>query len=64
MLGLVRDPFHPRVIAVARKKNKKNNGHSAKSAGSRLNLNTRTPLTHRSRSGLIMLSRRSVGTYQ
>ena len=35
------------------------------SAGSRLYLNTHTPLTHRSRSGLAMpLSRQSVGIYQ
>ena len=38
--------------------------HSAKSAGGRLHLNTHTPLTQRSRSGLTMpLSRHSVGTY-
>ena len=37
--------------------------HSAKSAGGRLHLNTYTPLTQRSQSGLTMLSRRSVGTY-
>ena len=38
---------------------------SAKSAGGRLQLNTHTPLTQRSRSGLTMpLSRHSVGTYQ
>ena len=42
----------------------KDAGHSAKSAGGRLHLNTRTPLTQRSRSGLIMpLSRHSAGTY-
>ena len=39
-------------------------GHSAKSAGGRLHLNTHTPLTQRSRSGLTMpLSWYSVGTY-
>ena len=39
--------------------------HSAKSAGGRLHLNTRTPLTQQSRSGLTMpLCRHSVGTYQ
>ena len=39
--------------------------HSAKSAGGRLHLNTRTPLTQQSRSGLTMpLSRHSMGTYQ
>ena len=39
--------------------------HSAKSAGGRLHLNTHTPLTQQSWSGLTMLlSRHSVGTYQ
>ena len=39
-------------------------GHSAKSAGGMLHLNTHTPLTQRSRSGLTMpLSRHSVRTY-
>ena len=33
----------------------KDPGHSAKSAGGRLHLNTHTPLTKRSRSGLTML---------
>ena len=43
----------------------KDPGHSAKSAGVRLHLNTHTPLTHRSRSGLTLpLSRQSVGIYQ
>ena len=43
----------------------KDPGHSAKSAGGRLHVNTRTPLTQRSRSGLTMpLSRQNVGTYQ
>ena len=38
-------------------------GHSAKSAGGRFHLNTHTPLTQRSPSGLTMpLSRHSVGT--
>ena len=36
---LFRYPFHPRVTAVARK----DPGHSAKSAGGRLQLNTHTP---------------------
>ena len=41
----------------------KDPGHFAKSAGGRLHLNTHTPLTQRSRSGLTMpLSRHSVGT--
>ena len=40
-------------------------GHSAKSAGVRLHLSTRTPLTQLSRSGLtIPSSRHSVGTYE
>ena len=40
-------------------------GHSAKSAGGRLHLNTHTPLTQQSWSGMTMpLSRHSVGTYQ
>ena len=66
MPTLIRCPFHPpppthplprpRVTAVAR--------NSAKSAGCRLHLNTHTPMTQQSRSGLtIALSRHSVGTY-
>ena len=43
----------------------KDHGHSAKSASGSLHLNTHTPLTQRSRSGLTKpLSRHSVGTYQ
>ena len=43
----------------------KDPGHSAKSAGGRLHLNTHTPLTQRSRSGLTRpLSRHYVGTYR
>ena len=43
----------------------KDPGHSAKSAGGRLHLNTYTPMTHRSKSGQTMpLSRQSVGIYQ
>ena len=43
----------------------KDPGHPAKSAGGRLHLNTHTPLTQQSWSGLTMpLSRQSVGTYQ
>ena len=43
----------------------KDPSHSTKSAGGRLHLNTHTPLTQRSWSGLSMLpSRHSVGTYQ
>ena len=42
----------------------KDPGHFVKSAGGRLHLNTNTPLTRLSRSGLTMpLSRHSVGTY-
>ena len=42
----------------------KDPGHSAKSAGGRLHLNTPTPLTQRSQSELTMsLSRHSVGAY-
>ena len=43
----------------------KDPGHSAKSAGGRLYLNTHTHLTKRGRSGLTMpLSRHRVGAYQ
>ena len=55
-LGLFRDPFlyyHPHWHV-------KDPGHSAKSAGGRLHLNTHTPLTQPSQSG--PLSRHSVGT--
>ena len=45
----------PRVSTEAR-------GHSAKSADDRLHPNTHTPLTQRSRSGLSVLSKHSVGT--
>ena len=42
----------------------KDPGYSAKCTSGRFHLNTHTPLTHRSRSGLTMpLSRHSVGTY-
>ena len=50
-------PSH--VTTVARKRP----GHSVKRAGGRLPLNMHTPLTQRSRNGLIMLSRHSVGIY-
>ena len=60
MLTLIWCPFHPRITVEACKRLR----HSAKSAGGRLHLNTHTPLTQRSRSGLTMpLSRHSVGTY-
>ena len=43
----------------------KDAGHSAKIAGGRLHLNTNTPLTQQSRSGLTMLlSRHCMGIYQ
>ena len=43
----------------------KDPGHSAKSVGGRLHLNTHTPWTQQSQSGLTMpLSQHSVGTYQ
>ena len=41
----------------------KDPGHSAKSADGRLHLNTHTPLTQWSQSGLTVLSRHSGGTY-
>ena len=42
----------------------KDSGHSAKSAGGRLHINTHAPLTQRRRNGLTMLlSRHSIGTY-
>ena len=57
--------FGVRSIPVLSQWHVQDPGHSAKSAGGRLHLNTHTPLTHRSRSGLTMpLSRHSVGTYQ
>ena len=57
--------FGVRTIPVLPQWYVKDPGHSAKSAGGRLHLNTHTPLTHRSRSGLIMpLSRQSVGISQ
>ena len=58
VLTLIRCPFHPRVTAVARKRPRP----FCQSAGGRLHLNMRTPLTQRSRSGLTMpLSRHRVG---
>ena len=56
--------FGVRSIPVLPQWQVKDPGQSAKSAGGRLQLNTHTPLTHRSRSGLTMpLSRHCVGTY-
>ena len=43
---------------------KKGPGHSAKSEGGRQHLNTLTSLTQQRRSGLSMVSRHNVGTYQ
>ena len=60
VLTLIQRPFHPRVIAVARKRH----SHSAKSAGGRLHLYMLKPLTQQSQSGLAMpLCRHSGGTY-
>ena len=51
-----------RSIPVLQQWHVKDPGHSAKSTGGRLHLNTHTPLTQRSRGGLTMpLSRHSVG---
>ena len=56
-----RCPFHP----VLPQRHAKDPGHTAKSAGGKLYLNTHTALAKRSRSGLTMpLSRHNVGTYQ
>ena len=61
VLTLIWCPFHPCVTAVARKRPR----YSAKGPGGRLHLNTHTPWTHGSQSGLTMpLSRQSVGIYQ
>ena len=57
--------FRVRSTPVLPQWHVKDPGHSANSAGGRLHLNTHTPLTQQSRSGLTMaLSRHSVGTYQ
>ena len=56
--------FGLRSIPVLPQWHVKNLGHSAKSTGGRLHLNTHTPLTQRSRTGLTMLPRLSVGTYR
>ena len=54
-----------RSIPVLPQWHVKDPGHSAKSAGGRLHLNTHTPLIQRCRSVLTMLlSRHNVGTYQ
>ena len=58
--ALIRCPSHP----VTPQWHVKDPSHSAENAGGRLQLNTQTPLTQRSRSGLTMpLSTYSVGTY-
>ena len=61
VLTLIRYPFHSPVLP---KWHVKDPGHSPKSVGGRLHLNTYTSWTHRSRSELTMpLSRNSVGNY-
>ena len=55
--------FGVRSIPVLPRWHVKDPAHSANSVGGRLHLNTHTPLIQRSRSGLTMLSRLSVGTY-
>ena len=52
------NPFHP----VLPQWHLKDPGHSAKRTDGRLHLNTCTPFTQRSRSGLVVLSRYSVWT--
>ena len=51
VLTLIWCLFHPHVTPVAHKEP----GHSAKSAGGRLHLDTHTPLTQQSWSGMTML---------
>ena len=58
MLTLIWCPFHPVLLQW----HVKDSSLSAKNAGGRLHLNTHTPLTQRSRSGLTILSMHSVGT--
>ena len=58
VLILIWCPFHPALPQW----HVKDPGHSAKRAGGRLHLNTPTSSTHRSRSGLTLLSRHSVET--
>ena len=60
VLTLIRCPFHPCLPQW----HVKDPGHSAKSAGSRLHLNTHTTLTQRSGSGVTLPSRQNVGIYQ
>ena len=56
--------FGVRSTPVLQQRHVEDPGHSAKSTGGRLHLNTHTPLTQRSRSGLTVLSRHSVRSYQ
>ena len=56
-MTLIRCPFHP----VLPQWLVKDPAHSAKSADGRLHLNTHTPLTRGSRSGLTVLSRNLCG---
>ena len=60
MLTLIRCPFNP----VLPQWHVKDPGYSGESADGSLHLNTHTSLTQRSPSGLTVLSRHSVGTYQ
>ena len=61
VLTLIRCPFHPVLLQW----HMKEPGRSANSAGGMLHLNTHTPLTQRSLSGLTMpLSREKRGAYQ
>ena len=64
-LTLCVDLFGVRSTPVLSQWHVKDPGHSAKCTGGRLHLNTYTPLTKRSRSGLTMpLCRHIVGTIQ
>ena len=60
VLTLIWYPFYPMLPQW----HIKDPSHSAKSAGGRLHLNMLTSLIQRSQSGLIMLSRHSVGIFQ
>ena len=53
-------PFHPSLPQW----HVEDPSHSARSAGGGLHLHTHTPLTQQSRSGLTVLPRHGVGTYQ
>ena len=60
-LSLCADLFGVHSIPMSPLWHVKDPGHSAKSAGGRLHLNTHAPLSHRSRNGLIIpLSRHTV----